>query len=142
MVKILDFFVSGQTCGQTEELMIFRHSGEPKKSVFSRVFGTFRKIYAERGDGVPNQKHFLLRCPKNSTALRLILEFFDRCHTLCLVSSATGSTRQRFQTEPHPENCITNLFSFNSRFHSVAFSKRTSCCVNSKNCSVIISFKK
>ena len=55
MVKIFDFFVSGQTCGQTEDLMIFRHSGEPKKSVFSSVFGTFRKIYAENGDGDPKQ---------------------------------------------------------------------------------------
>ena len=54
VVKIFDFFVSGQTCGQTEDLMIFRHSGEPKKSVFSRVFGSSRKIYAERGDWVPN----------------------------------------------------------------------------------------
>ncbi|MBQ8341851.1 MAG: hypothetical protein IJY22_05700, partial [Clostridia bacterium] len=50
MVKLLDFFVSGQTCGQTEELMIFRHSGEPKKSVFVGVFGSSRKFYAERGD--------------------------------------------------------------------------------------------
>ena len=54
VVKIFDFFVSGQTCGQTEELMIFRHSGEPKKSVFSRVFGSSRKLYAECGDWVPN----------------------------------------------------------------------------------------
>ena len=54
MVKILDFFVSGQTCGQTKDLMIFRHSGEPKKSVFSRVFGSTRKLHAENGDGVPN----------------------------------------------------------------------------------------
>ena len=53
MVKLLDFFVSGQTCGQTEELMIFRHSGEPKKSVFVGVFGSSRKFYAERGDWVP-----------------------------------------------------------------------------------------
>ena len=44
------FFVSGQTCGQTEDLMIFRHSGEPKKSVFVGVFGSSRKFYAERGD--------------------------------------------------------------------------------------------
>ena len=54
MVKLLDFFVSGQTCGQTEELMIFRHSGEPKKSVFVGVFGSSRKFYAERGDGDSN----------------------------------------------------------------------------------------
>ena len=54
VVKIFDFFVSGQTCGQTEELMIFRHSGEPKKSVFSRVFGSSRKFYVENGDWDPN----------------------------------------------------------------------------------------
>ena len=58
MVKLLDFFVSGQTCGQTEELMIFRHSGEPKKSVFSRVFGSSRKFYAENGDWDPNHAHY------------------------------------------------------------------------------------
>ena len=52
--KNIRFFVSGQTCGQTEDLMIFRHSGEPKKSVFSRVFGSTRKLYAENGDWVPN----------------------------------------------------------------------------------------
>ena len=52
--KIIRFFVSGQTCGQTEKLMIFRHSGEPKKSVFVGVFGTSRKFCAERGDGDPN----------------------------------------------------------------------------------------
>ncbi len=61
MVKIFDFFVSGQTCGQTEDLMIFRHSGEPKKSVLSRVFGTFRKIYAENGDGDPKLARYQLR---------------------------------------------------------------------------------
>ena len=44
------FFVSGQTCGQTEDLMIFRHSGEPKKSVFVGAFGSSLKIYVENGD--------------------------------------------------------------------------------------------
>ena len=53
--KNIRFFVSGQTCGQTKDLTNFRQSGVPKKSVFSRAFGTFRKIYAENGDGVPNQ---------------------------------------------------------------------------------------
>ena len=48
--KIISFFVSGQTCGQTEKLMIFRHSGEPKKSVFSRVFSVFGIYNAENGD--------------------------------------------------------------------------------------------
>ena len=61
MVKILNFFVSGQTCGQTEKLMIFQHSGEPKKSVFSRVFGSSRKFYAERGDWDPKLARYQLR---------------------------------------------------------------------------------
>ena len=43
MVKILDFFVSGQTCGQTEDLMIFRHSGEPKKVSVFKGFRLFSK---------------------------------------------------------------------------------------------------
>ena len=59
--QFLSIFVSGQTCGQTEDLMIFRHSGEPKKSVFSRVFGSSRKFCAERGDCVPNQARYHLR---------------------------------------------------------------------------------
>ena len=61
VVKIYDFFVSGQTCGQTEDLMIFRHSGEPKKSVFSRVFGSSRKFYVENGDWVPKLARYHLR---------------------------------------------------------------------------------
>ena len=54
VVKIFDFFVSGQTCGQTEKLRTFKTSGEPKKSVFSRAFGSSRKFCTERGDWVPN----------------------------------------------------------------------------------------
>ena len=61
MVKILDFFVSGQTCGQTKNLRNFQHSGEPKKSVFSMVFGSFRKIYAENGDWDPKLARYHLR---------------------------------------------------------------------------------
>ena len=55
------FFVSGQTCGQTEDLVTFRHSGEPKKSVFSRGFGSSRKFYAECGDWVPKLARYHLR---------------------------------------------------------------------------------
>ena len=61
MVKILDFFVSGQTCGQTEELMIFRHSGEPKKSVFSRDFGVFQNFRFEIGGLHPKLARYHLR---------------------------------------------------------------------------------
>ena len=61
VVKIFDFFVSGQTWGQTEDLMIFRHSGEPKKSVFSRVFGSSRNLYAENGDWDPKLARYHLR---------------------------------------------------------------------------------
>ena len=72
VVKIFDFFVSGQTCGQTEDLMIFRHSGEPKKSVFSRVFGSSRKIYAERGDWDPNVALY-------QTEPHLVIKSFQLC---------------------------------------------------------------
>ncbi|MBQ9097924.1 MAG: hypothetical protein IJY50_00645, partial [Clostridia bacterium] len=89
-----------QTCGQTEDLTNFRQTGEPKKSVFSRAFGTFRKIHAENGDGVPNvalyqaephldMKFFgviaskpmkdLLRCPK----------FVARCSLRQISTAAT-----------------------------------------------------
>ena len=78
MVKLLDFFVSGQTCGQTEDLMIFRHSGEPKKSVFSRVFGSSRKFYAENGDWVPNDALYQL----SHTRIWCFYSFFC-CGHLC-----------------------------------------------------------
>ena len=41
--------------------MIFRHSGEPKKSVFSRAFGSSRKFYAENGDCDPKLARYQLR---------------------------------------------------------------------------------
>ena len=86
VVKIFDFFVSGQTCGQTEELMIFRHSGEPKKSVFSRVFGSSRKLYAENGDWVPNvalyqtEPHLVISLPK-------CFEYYIMQWNICQVSA-------------------------------------------------------
>ena len=81
MVKILDFFVSGQTCGQTEDLMIFRHSGEPKKSVFSRAFSVLEIYNAENGDWVPNvalyqtEPHLVLNCYERLCALSLLFLF-------------------------------------------------------------------
>ena len=55
MVKIFDFFVSGQTCGQTKNLRNFRHSGVPKKSVFSRRFGNFESENLERWSSCPER---------------------------------------------------------------------------------------
>ena len=54
MVKNMRFSVSGQTCGQTEDLRNFRQSGVPKKSVFSRGFSVFQKINFEIGGLHPN----------------------------------------------------------------------------------------
>ena len=51
--------------------MIFRHSGEPKKSVFSRVFGSSRKFCAERGDGDPKLARYHLRYTSWVAVLRL-----------------------------------------------------------------------
>ena len=48
------FSVSGQTCGQTENLRTFKTSGEPKKSVFSRGLGICRFSQGEISDYVPN----------------------------------------------------------------------------------------
>jgi hypothetical protein len=43
------FSVSGQTCGQTENLRTFKTSGEPKKSVFVGVLGVFQNFRFEIG---------------------------------------------------------------------------------------------
>ena len=119
--KNIHFFVSGQTCGQTEELMIFRHSGEPKKSVFSRVFGSSRKFYAERGDGDPNQAlyqaepHPDMQFSATLRALPVVTkplsalspkacQSASHCHSFLLPSSATGGGRKRPQAEPHPDH--------------------------------------
>ena len=54
LMIFMRFSVRGQTCGQTENLRTFKTSGEPKKSVFSRVFSVFGIYNAENGDWVPN----------------------------------------------------------------------------------------
>ena len=61
MVKIMRFSVSGQTCGQTEDLRNFRQSGVPKKSVFSRGFSVFQKIIFEIGGLHPKLARYHLR---------------------------------------------------------------------------------
>ena len=61
MVKIMRFSVSGQTCGQTEDLRNFRQSGVPKKSVFSRDLGVFQKINFEIGGLHPKLARYQLR---------------------------------------------------------------------------------
>ena len=54
MMKNIEFSVSGQTCGQTEDLRNFRQSGVPRKSVFSRDLSVFQKINFEIGGLLPN----------------------------------------------------------------------------------------
>ena len=61
MVKNMRFSVSGQTCGQTEDLRNFRQSGVPKKSVFSRGFSVFQKINFEIGGLHPKLARYHLR---------------------------------------------------------------------------------
>ena len=61
MVKNMRFSVSGQTCGQTEDLRNFRQSGVPKKSVFSRGFSVFQKIIFEIGGLHPKLARYHLR---------------------------------------------------------------------------------
>ena len=55
------FSVSGQTCGQTEDLRNFRQSGVPKKSVFSRGFGIFQNFRFEIGGLHPKLARYQLR---------------------------------------------------------------------------------
>ena len=54
LVIFMRFSVSGQTCGQTENLRTFKTSGEPKKSVFSRGLGVFQNFRFEIGGLHPN----------------------------------------------------------------------------------------
>ena len=61
MVKNMRFSVSGQTCGQTENLRTFKTSREPKKSVFSRDLGVFQKINFEIGGLHPKLARYQLR---------------------------------------------------------------------------------
>ena len=49
LMIFMRFSVSGQTCGQTENLRTFKTSGEPKKSVLSRVFSVFQNFRFEIG---------------------------------------------------------------------------------------------
>ena len=55
------FSVSGQTCGQTENLRTFKTSGEPKKSVFSRDFSVFQNFRFEIGGLHPKLARYHLR---------------------------------------------------------------------------------
>ena len=61
LVKIMQFSVSGQTCGQTEDLRNFRQSGVPKKSVFSRDLGVFQNFIFEIGGLHPKLARYHLR---------------------------------------------------------------------------------
>jgi hypothetical protein len=76
------FSVSGQTCGQTENLRTFKTSGEPKKSVFSRDLGVFQNFRFEIGGLHPKLARYHLRYASNYNAtgdrmpLLLIRNFF------------------------------------------------------------------
>ena len=61
LVIFMRFSVSGQTCGQTENLRTFKTSGEPKKSVFSRGLSVFQKINFEIGGLLPKLARYHLR---------------------------------------------------------------------------------
>ena len=61
LVKNMRFSVSGQTCGQTEDLRNFRQSGVPKKSVFSRGFSVFQNFRFEIGGLHPKLARYQLR---------------------------------------------------------------------------------
>ena len=116
MVKIFDFFVSGQTCGQTKDLTNIRQSGVPKKSVFSRAFGTFRKIYAENGDGVPNAARYQLRYASIFSFLSIFVSgqtcgqatYFERFvekYTARIVSVVKGFRGSKKSTKESPCGC-------------------------------------
>ena len=61
LMIFMRFSVSGQTCGQTENLRTFKTSGEPKKSVFSRGFSVFQNFRFEIGGLHPKLARYQLR---------------------------------------------------------------------------------
>ena len=61
LMIFMRFSVSGQTCGQTENLRTFKTSGEPKKSVFSRDLGVFQNFRFEIGGLHPKLARYHLR---------------------------------------------------------------------------------
>ena len=61
LMIFMRFSVSGQTCGQTENLRTFKTSGVPKKSVFSRDFGVFQNFRFEIGGLHPKLARYHLR---------------------------------------------------------------------------------
>ena len=61
LMIFMRFSVSGQTCGQTENLRTFKTSGEPKKSVFSRGFSVFQNFWFEIGGLHPKLARYQLR---------------------------------------------------------------------------------
>ena len=61
LMIFMRFSVSGQTCGQTENLRAFKTSGEPKKSVFSRGFSVFQNFRFEIGGLHPKLARYQLR---------------------------------------------------------------------------------
>ena len=61
LMIFMRFSVSGQTCGQTENMRTFKTSGEPKKSVFVGVLSVFQNFRFEIGGLHPKLARYHLR---------------------------------------------------------------------------------
>ena len=61
LVIFMRFSVSGQTCGQTENLRTFKTSGEPKKSVLVGGVSVFQNFRFESGGLHPKLARYHLR---------------------------------------------------------------------------------
>ena len=97
MVKNMRFSVSGQTCGQTENLRTFKTSGEPKKSVFSRVFGVFQNFIFEIGGLHPKLARYQLRY--TSVCIRNLLGKIHHNLKLCITAPIYYIKREDFCQE-------------------------------------------
>ena len=97
LMIFMRFSVSGQTCGQTEDLRNFRQSGVPKKSVFSRGFSVFQNFRFEIGGLHPKLARYHLRYASiNIFALKKILmplqqEYYITSYLLCQLFSQNKS---------------------------------------------------
>ena len=72
LMIFMRFSVSGQTCGQTENLRTFKTSGEPKKSVFSRGFSVFQNFRFEIGGLHPKLARYQLRYTSKYLVLKCV----------------------------------------------------------------------
>ena len=80
LVIFMRFSVSGQTCGQTENLRTFKTSGEPKKSVFSRDLGVFQNFRFEIGGLHPKLARYQLRY---TSVFKISLKYYIKTLLIC-----------------------------------------------------------